>query len=155
MLEDEQERACRLCFHFVCYKHMPWWPNYGAKQPAQPWPTLASSFLDWKHREPWSHRGCKPQITVNWTWHEFSLSSHLPLRSSNEADKNNTKLSQSPAEMPDSSLLSWKDVSVFSWGILWNFNFLEKLSLDVFWFRIHFCPTNLKNCHGNQLLSDL
>lgn len=78
-----------------------------------------------------SPNNCKLDLT--WI---FSVSYHRPL---NETHKNNAKFSQNPTKTPNSNLLSWNHISVFSWGTPWNFNFLGKLlSLDVFWFRVHF-----------------
>lgn len=82
-----------------------------AKQPAQPCLTLASSFLAWKHRDPWSCRGCKPQqLQIGL---EFS---HSPTTSpcGSQMKLVRTMPSSIPTEMPGSNLLSWKYISVFS-----------------------------------------
>lgn len=110
------------------------------------WP--GSTGIDGAADADASPNNCKLDLT--WI---FSVSYHHPL---NETHKNNAKFSQNPTKTPNSNLLSWNHISVFSWGTLWNFNFLGKLlSLDVFWFRVQFCPTNLRNDYGNQLLSEL
>lgn len=81
------------------------------------------------HGSTGSHRatgdGSPNNCKLDLTWF-FLVSYCLSLRSSNEADKNKANFSQSPTEMPGSNLLSWKHISVFEWGMLWNFNFLGK-----------------------------
>lgn len=144
------EKGMQFCFHFIHYTVAKL--IVGDNSLLSPDTCKFIPHLEAEgSTEPASSNNCHLDLT--WV---FSVSYHLPPRSLNEADKNNAKFSKSPMEMPASNLLFWKHSLVSPWRILWNFSFLGKcLHLEVFQFRIQFCPTNLKNYYGNQVLSEL